>query len=57
MIGGEPSCLLKTGRSGPKSTKQAKTRLAILLKFLEVACFSRENPLAGGGKHKQRLWA
>jgi len=57
MIGGEPSCLLKTDRSGPKSAKQAKTRLAILLKFLEVARFSGENPLAAREKHKQWLWA
>jgi hypothetical protein len=33
-MGGGTFILLKTGRAGPKSTRQAEIRLAILLKIL-----------------------
>jgi hypothetical protein len=37
MMGGVAFILLKVGRSGPKSARQAEIRLAILLKILQIA--------------------
>jgi hypothetical protein len=48
MMGGEAFILLKTGRHGPESTKQAEIRLAILLKILQIAGFLGQKPLAKG---------
>ena len=39
MIGGEAFLLLKTGRIGPETAKQAEIRLAILLKIVQIAPF------------------
>jgi hypothetical protein len=37
MMGGGAFLLLKTGRRGPESAKQAEIRLAGLLKILDIA--------------------
>jgi hypothetical protein len=39
MMEGAAFILLKAGRSGSESAKQAETRLADLLKILHIACF------------------
>jgi hypothetical protein len=46
MMGGGNFIPLKGGRSGPESTKQAKIRLAILLKILHIVPSERRNRLA-----------
>jgi hypothetical protein len=38
MMGGGAFILLKAGRPGPESAKQAENRLAGLLKVLHIAC-------------------
>jgi hypothetical protein len=55
MMGRGPFGLLKTRRSGPKSAKQAKTRLANLLKVLGAIRFPPKNWLAPAGKNKRWL--
>ena len=50
MMGGGAFILLKTGRAGPESAKQAEIRLAILLKILRIGRPEGENLLAGAGK-------
>jgi hypothetical protein len=55
MMGGGTFILLKTGRAGPESAKQAEIRLAIFLKVLHTARFRGENPRPDGGKHMQWL--
>jgi hypothetical protein len=44
MMGGLAFILLKAGRRWPESAKQAKIRLAILLKILQIARSGREIP-------------
>jgi hypothetical protein len=39
MMGGGAFTLLKAGRAGPKSAKQAEIRLAILSKILRIAAW------------------
>jgi len=45
MMGGGAFILLKTGRRGPESTKQAEIRLANLLKILRTPRLGGESPL------------
>jgi hypothetical protein len=52
MIGGDLLILLKPGRSGLKSAKQAETRLANMLKVLRVALGKRVRDRRSAG----RLW-
>jgi hypothetical protein len=40
MMGGVAFYLLKTGRGGQETAKQAQIRLAILLKILRIACLA-----------------
>jgi hypothetical protein len=49
MMGGGTFILLKAGRPGPESAKQAEIRLAILLKMLQIAHFGTP-ALASGPK-------
>jgi len=56
MMGGGGFILLKTGRSGPESTKQAEIRLAGLPKILNIYRSGNQNPLAEGRKHMQWLY-
>jgi len=44
MMGGGTFILLKTGRAGLESAKQAEIRLAILLKILQIARFEAATP-------------
>jgi hypothetical protein len=46
MMGGRAFILLKTGRNGPESAKQAEIRLAILPKILSIGGPRGPNPLA-----------
>jgi hypothetical protein len=46
MMGGVAFILLKAGRTGPESAKQAELRLASLLKILHIARPEGEKPLA-----------
>jgi hypothetical protein len=48
MMDGAAFILLKTGRRGPESAKQAEIRLAILLKIVQIAGFLGQN-------HSQRV--
>jgi hypothetical protein len=50
MMGGGAFTLLKAGRAGPKSAKQAEIRLAILSKILRIAARRGQNLLAGAEK-------
>ena len=57
MMGGGAFILLKAGRSGPETAKQAENGLAGLLKILQIAPSGGENSLAGGREpHMQWLW-
>lgn len=53
-MGGGAFILLKTGRRGPGSAKQAEIRLASLLKILRIASFP--SPLAMMGRDSLRLY-
>lgn len=55
MMGGEAFILLKAGRPGPESAKQAEIGLAGLSKILSIARSRNEDSLAEGGKHMQWL--
>jgi hypothetical protein len=55
MMGGEAFILLKAGRSGPESAKQAEIRLAIFPKLLHTGHIWGENPLRRWRKHMQWL--
>jgi hypothetical protein len=51
-MGGGAFILLKTGRRGPESAKQAERRLAGLLKILQIG---QPRPLASPEKHPSEV--
>ena len=55
-MGGAAFILLKAGLSGPETAKQAKIRLAVLLKILHIRPFRRRKALAKGGTDMQWLY-
>jgi hypothetical protein len=50
MMGGVAFILLKNGRTGPETAKQAEIRLASLRKILHIARFGGQRPLVKDGK-------
>ena len=50
MIGWGAFILLKDGRTGPETAKQAEIRLASLQKILHIGRFGGHKPLVKGGK-------
>jgi len=57
MMGGGAFILLKAGRPGPESAKQAENRLAGLLKVLHIACPSDgKSARTVPGAHAMVVW-